>query len=126
LKERIPFFAFVKQHRQGSQLLGSGILSNVEKLDLKSELLGPDVMLAWLMELDMSQNVGCSFPAEGSTSCNWEDNVIPCVEKDDWGRVVLDVRIMVQLERTVQWTISRKADWRLKGTRACVVAGWPE
>lgn len=77
----------------------------MEELNFKRELLVSNPVFAGLVEFDVTQNIGGSFPVEGSPSDNWEQNVITSVKQHDWGWVVLDVSGVVKVERSVHWAV---------------------
>jgi len=72
LQESIFRCASGEQDRQDRRSLDSGVLGGVEELNFEGELLISNPVLTGFVELDVTQDIGSSFPVEGSSSDDWE------------------------------------------------------
>jgi len=88
----------------------SRVLGLVEQLDFKRESSVSNEVLTGLMEFNLSQRVGHSLVAEGSTIQRWEQDVVSSVEQNKGGWVVLDIGWVVEVKSSGTWAGFRESD----------------
>lgn len=103
LENSVGAASFGEENGQNGIGLRSWVLRFVEQLDFEGESSVSNDVLGGLVELNVTQGVGNSSVAEGSSVQSGEQNVVSSVEQNNGGWVVLDVGWVVEVEGSGSW-----------------------
>jgi len=121
LQDLVACSSLRKQDGQDCMRGGSGVLGLVEQLNFKRESSVSDEVFAGLMEFKVSQRIGHTLVAEGSSVQRWEEDVVSSVEQHKRGWVVLNIGRMVEVECTGTWASLGESDGGLSVTRTSTI-----
>lgn len=100
LEESVLLGHSLEENSKDGLLMDAGILGSVVELNFEVETLIADVVFRGLVELDVLKDVGVALEREGATVHDGPQHLATSVEKDDGGLSVVNVRGVVQRNRT--------------------------
>jgi len=124
LEDRVRIASLGEEDGQHGPGLRTWVLGFVEQLDFEGESSVSNDVLRGLMEFHVDQVVSNSSVAESSSVQSREQNVVSSVEQNNWGRVVLNVGWVVEVESSGSWARFGKSDGGLSVSRALSVGWW--